>query len=129
MESTKNQFTGETNSYITSLTDALEKNGLGSGRMIGHSKSGYRDAHPDGMPIFNACIYDANAVQTWWGDLDIVEDMENLQKSSNDTGQTFYVTTEGYRSDFNKDVSKKDLEKGIHPELSFQIPVIKVEPN
>ena len=129
MESTKNQYTGEINSWKTSLTDSLDKNGLTSGRMIGFSKSGYRDTHPDGKPYFNACIYDANAVQTWWGDLDITDDMEKLQKASNEIGQTFYVTTEGYRSDFNKDVSIKDLEKGVKPEHDWMLPVLKVKPN
>ena len=130
MKSTKNQFTGDINSYITELTDALTSNGLHSGRMIGGSKSGYRDANPGCKPYFNACIYDGNAVQAWWGDLDLMKDTESLQKVSNETNQTFYVTIESYRSDFNKDVTKKDLENALEPEYENWFPrVVMFEPN
>lgn len=128
MQSTTNPYTGEINSWITTLTECLDKNDLRAGRMICLSKSTYRDLHPNGKPIFNACIYDTNAVQVWWGDLDLVEDNDKLQKVANESNQEFYVTTESYRSDFNK-TTKEELEKGMNPEHSFMIPVIKFKPS
>ena len=54
---------------------------LGSqGRLIGLSKSRYRDAHPNNIVYFNACIFDKKLKQIWWGDIDITADKKKLKK-------------------------------------------------
>jgi hypothetical protein len=128
MKTTKNPHTGKTNCSITDLTKSIENNDLHVGRMLSWSKSSYRKSHPDGKAIFNACIYNTDAIQVWWGDLDMVIDVEKLQNISNESNQEFYVTTESYRSDFKK-VTKKDLEKGLEPEYGFIARVTKFKPS
>lgn len=106
---TKNPFTGTTNTIEAPLTDILHKHKLTSGRMVGWSKSGYRDAHPDNRVYFNACIFDKTGAQVWWGDLDVTESEDILKQVAKEYGHMFYVTPEHpYRMDFNK-VTKKQL--------------------
>jgi len=40
------------------------------GAIISHSKSGYRERHPENLSIFNANICTKNE-KIWWGDLDV----------------------------------------------------------
>jgi len=40
------------------------------GAIISHSKSGYRERHPENLSIFNANVCTANE-KIWWGDLDV----------------------------------------------------------
>lgn len=77
---------------------------LGSqGRLIGLSKSRYRDAHPNNIVYFNACIFNEKLKQIWWGDIDITADKKSLKKIAKEYKQLFYVTPEHpFRSDFNK---------------------------
>jgi len=69
MKNTRNPFTGEINSWQTSLTEALNKHGFYNGRMISGSKHTYGRANPDHIVYFNACIFDVNGVQVWWAGL------------------------------------------------------------
>lgn len=111
MKSTTNPFTGKTNTWKTSLTDSLSKHDFYNGRMISGSKSMYGRNNPNHKVYFNACIFDVNCVQIWYGDLDLTTDFDNLQKVCNETNQIFYVTPENpFRSDFHK-ITQKDLEK------------------
>lgn len=129
-KTTINKFTGTVNSHITSLTDILEENGLGAGRMVGGSKSGYQEEHPGELVIFNACIYDDTPTQVWWGDINLTESKKTLQKVANVSNKTFYVTYESqFRSDFNK-VDKNKLERALTPEYEGGSPdAYKFEPN
>jgi len=43
------------------------------GRMISGSKTGYRDAHLDHLPVFNANVC-LGTSKVWWGDLDLTVD-------------------------------------------------------
>ena len=111
MEHTTNPYTGQTNSWKTSLTETLNKHNFHNGQMISYSKSSYRQEHPKNKVFFNACIFDVNAVQIWYGDLDITKDSKKLRKVAKESKQKFYVTPEsGFRSDFNK-ITKEELEK------------------
>lgn len=51
------------------------------GRMISGSKSGFRSAYPDHVPIFNANVFileDGKPVKVWHGDLDLTVDESRL---------------------------------------------------
>ena len=111
MKHTKNPFTGGISTWETSLTEYLSKHGFHNGRMIAYSKSSYMKDHWGDKVFFNACIFDINGVQVWYGDLNIKEDSKKLNKVSKDSKQEFYITPEhGFRSDFHK-VTKEQLEK------------------
>jgi len=85
------------------LEDIINKNLGYGGRMIGLSKSRYRDTHPDNVLYFNACIFNKDLNQIWWGDIDVTADKEKLDKIAEESGELFYVTPEHpFRSDFNK---------------------------
>lgn len=111
MKHTINPFTGDINTWNTSLTEALQKHGFSNGRMISYSKSTYMRANEGHKVYFNSCIYDSNGVQIWYGDLDLTKDSRKLNKVAKESKQEFYVTPEsGFRSDFNK-ITKEQLEK------------------
>lgn len=127
MKHTTNPFTGKTNSYVTPLTEILSKHGFNSDRMICGSKSLYLSSHEGNKVYFNACIFDENAIQVWWGDLDLTVDSDELQKVANKYGSKFYVSSESLRSDFNN-TSVEDLEKSLDPEFEDWFPrVVKFE--
>lgn len=91
-----------------------------NGRMICMSKSMYRQSHPKNRVYFNACIFDKDANQIWWGDVDVTRDKRKIQKIANLSNQTLYLTPEHpFRTDFNK-VTKELLESDEY--------VIKVVP-
>lgn len=73
------------------------------GRMIGYSKSRYREANPNNIVYFNACIFNKKLKQIWWGDIDITADKKTLKMIAKESKELFYVTPEHpFRSDFNK---------------------------
>lgn len=73
------------------------------GKMISMSKSTYREAHPNNIVYFNACIFNKDLKQIWWGDIDITKNKKKLQKIAEESKELFYVTPEHpFRSDFNK---------------------------
>jgi len=85
------------------LEEIITKNLGSQGRMIGYSKSRYREAHPDNVLYFNACIFNKKLKQIWWGDIDVTADKEKLDKVAEESKELFYVTPEHpFRSDFNK---------------------------
>jgi hypothetical protein len=111
MENTKNPFTGNINTWKTSLTDCFNKYNFNNGRMISYSKSSYINSNRGNKVFFNACVFDINGIQVWYGDLDLTKDSKTLEKIAEETNQIFYVTPEsGFRSDFNK-ITKKELEQ------------------
>ena len=98
----------------TQLTEIIEKQLGTTGRMIAMSKSRYKEAHPKSIVYFNACIFDELLTEVWWGDVDLIEDKDKLEKIAEVAEQTFYLTTENpYRADFHK-VTYEDLEKDEH---------------
>jgi hypothetical protein len=64
-----------------------------TGRLISASKSSYSDQHPDHEVLFNACVFDAQAVEIWFGDLDLTLDAPRLQQLADLFGE-IYVTPE-----------------------------------
>lgn len=63
------------------------------GRLVGSSKSGYLDRHPDHEVLFNACIFDSAGNEVWFGDLDLTLDAKVLQRVADEFG-TITVTPE-----------------------------------
>lgn len=85
-----------------------------TGRMIHPSKSTYCDKHPDNEVFFNACIFDYDLRQVWWGDLDLTVSDEDLKKVVKINCKPFYVTRESsYRWDgIDKKAAKQARKKG-----------------
>jgi hypothetical protein len=63
------------------------------GRLIGLSKSGYRDAHPRHLIVFNANVC-FGAGKVWWGDVDLTTDEHSLEALAARTRETVYVLYE-----------------------------------
>lgn len=83
------------------LTNIVEKHLGCNGRLLALSKSGYREKHPKSTVYFNACIYDENLKQVWYGDIDLTREKNKLKRIANEYKKTFYVTPEHpFRSDF-----------------------------
>ena len=93
------------------LREAIDRHLGIPGRLISASKSGYARKHPGNTVYFNACIFDKDGTQVWWGDLDLTEERDRLDSLAEECQETFYVTPEhGFRSDFNE-VTTKMLKK------------------
>lgn len=70
----------------------VEKLGI-PGRMISGSKSGYRDANPDNLAIFNANIC-VDGKKIWYGDLDVTKSAEDLKEIAIKSGETIQILYE-----------------------------------
>lgn len=69
-------------------------NQLMMGRMIGGSKSGYMEMHPDNNVVFNANIIIPSKGKVWHGDLDVTLDEENLKKVAKALEEDLYILGE-----------------------------------
>lgn len=63
------------------------------GTMISGSKSYYLNQHPDHTVFFNACVFNKDRQQIWYGDIDLTVSSDRLQQLANKIG-TIYVTRE-----------------------------------
>jgi hypothetical protein len=63
------------------------------GKMIGASKSGYRDNFPDHLVVFNSNVC-MGKTKLWFGDIDITLSLESLQELASSIGETIYVLSE-----------------------------------
>jgi len=72
----------------------FEKHGLHNGRMVGGSKSGYFNQHPDNVVVFNANIIIKKAGKVWYGDLDITLDFDKLKEIADELKEDLYVLRE-----------------------------------
>lgn len=80
---------------IDKYDDIFRKNGfLYCGRMIGFSKSYYRETHPDNKVVFNANIFTLEDGKIWYGDLDLTLDETELKKVAQEIGKKLYVLYE-----------------------------------
>jgi len=106
------------------LFDLIETNLGYAGRMVGGSKSRYKKANPNSIVYFNACIFDKDLKQIWWGDIDITKDKEALDKIAKESQQIFYVTPEHpFRTDFNT-ITKKLIDSNEYV-IKYNIEVIQ----
>ena len=65
-----------------------------NGRMIGGSKSGYRNMHPDDLIIFNANVLMPGHGKVWYGDLNLTEDYLVLREIAQNLNTELYVLRE-----------------------------------
>ena len=75
---------------------------LHMGRMVGGSKSGYYDKHPDNVVVFNANIVTKKSGKIWYGDLDITLDFDKLKDVADETKEDLYILRE-YDGMFNNE--------------------------
>lgn len=91
----------------------FEKHEFYEGRMIGGSKSWYRNNHPDDDILFNANIFTQNGKE-WHGDLNITEDSNNLQNICNELNEEMIVVTEMLGRFGAEDRPYEELEVDAH---------------
>ena len=65
-----------------------------NGRMVGGSKTGYRNEHPDDLIIFNANILMPGYGKVWYGDLNLTEDYLVLREIAQNLNTELYVLRE-----------------------------------
>ena len=65
-----------------------------NGRMIGGSKTGYRNMHPDDLIIFNANVLMKDIGKVWHGDLNLTADYLVLKDIAKSLNTTLYVLWE-----------------------------------
>lgn len=81
------------------LYEALEE-GLGfPGRLLSASKSYYREENPTHRVFFNACVFDPDGTQVWYGDVDLDVDKPTLQRISEEVGPLILTAEMPFRFD------------------------------
>lgn len=65
-----------------------------AGRMMSGSKSGYANAHPANVPVFNGNLVTENLGKIWYGDIDLTLDGDKIQALSIALGEKVYVLRE-----------------------------------
>lgn len=79
---------------MNSTTKIIVDNGFMFGRMISWSKSGYMNKYPDRKPIFNANIFTLEEGKVWYGDVDLITDMDVLNNIAKASGRALYILRE-----------------------------------
>jgi hypothetical protein len=97
-------------------------NHLMMARMIGGSKTGYMEMHPDNKVVFNANILIPSKGKIWHGDLDITRDKENLQNVAKALEEDLYILREHDARWGNEEKPTKHL-------LPLAVEIIKCEEN
>jgi hypothetical protein len=64
-----------------------------TGRLVGASKSRYRENKPDNLVVFNANLC-TDEGKIWYGDLDVTEDQDKLVFLSKELDKDLYVLFE-----------------------------------
>jgi len=79
--------------------------------MIGGSKSGYRNMHPDDLIIFNANVLMPGHGKVWYGDLNLTEDYLVLREIAQNLNTELYVLRESHARFGEEDKSLTELIK------------------
>jgi hypothetical protein len=80
-----------------------------NGRMIGGSKTGYRNMHPDDLIIFNANVLIPGHGKVWYGDLNLTEDYLALREIAQNLNTELYVLRESHARFGEEDKSLTEL--------------------
>jgi len=64
------------------------------GRMLSYSKSRYMEKYPDNEINFNCNVFVLGEGKIWYGDLDITEDRNELEKIASEIGRDLYILRE-----------------------------------
>jgi len=67
---------------------------LHMGRMVGGSKSGYFNKHPNNVVVFNANIVSKGGGKIWYGDLDVTLDFDKLKEIADELKEDLYILRE-----------------------------------
>jgi hypothetical protein len=92
-------------------TQAFLNNGLMTGRLIGYSKSAYREQHPENEVYFNCNIFILGEGKIWYGDLDVTRDEETLKAIAGDLGKPLYILRESDGRFGNEELSDSEIIK------------------
>lgn len=68
-----------------------------AGRLVSDPKSSYSDQHLDHEVLFNACVFDAPALEIWFGDLDLTRDAPRLQELADLLGEIYVAPESPFR--------------------------------
>jgi len=95
------------------LADILVDHEFKIGRMISGSKSGYLNANPESVVVFNANILSKYG-KVWHGDLDLTKDAKKLREVAEEYGDKIYVLREmDCRFDKENDPIKNLLKRAM----------------
>jgi len=83
------EFVEDPNYYVIFATNRLMM-----GRMIGESKSTYKEEHREDLVIFNANIVTESKGKIWFGDLNINLDFDNLKNVADALEEDLYILME-----------------------------------
>jgi len=67
------------------------------GRHLGEDKDAVAEARPDQEILFNACIFDANGTEIWFGDISLPADARRLERLASRLGQIYLTPELPYR--------------------------------
>ena len=81
---------------IQEIQQHFEAYNFHNGRMIGGSKTGYRNEHPDDLIIFNANVLMPGYGKVWYGDLNLTEDYLALKEIAQNLNTELYVLRESH---------------------------------
>jgi len=90
---------------------AFHSAGLNPGRLISHSKSAYREAHPDHTVIFNSNVICGKHGKVWWGDLDLTLDGAKLSMVAEELSTELLVLRELDARFGNENISFEDAKE------------------
>ena len=79
---------------IQEIQQHFEAYSFHNGRMIGSSKTGYKNEHPDDLIIFNANVLMPGHGKVWYGDLNLTEDYLVLREIAQNLNTELYVLRE-----------------------------------
>lgn len=93
------------------LTDEVTKILGHTGRLVGGSKSTYKDNNPGNVVVFNSNLCTEESGKIWYGDLDLTKDYPLLKKLAKKLGMNLYVLYE-MAARFDKE-EEYDLREAI----------------
>jgi hypothetical protein len=101
----------KSSSSVQEIQQVFEAYKFYTGRMIGGSKSGYRNMHPDDLIIFNANVLMPGHGKVWYGDLNLTEDYLVLREIAQNLNTELYVLRESHARFGEEDKSIDELIK------------------
>jgi hypothetical protein len=75
-------------------SEIFEKHDFWMGRMIGGSKTTYRNSHPKDNIIFNANIITKLSGKVWYGDLNVTLDFDKLRDVADELKEDLFILSE-----------------------------------
>lgn len=77
-----------------------------NGKMISHSKSGYRRENPESVAVFNSNMLaedsTGNLEKIWWGDIDVTKEEDSIKSVARELGKKIWILPESAAFDGEK---------------------------